>query len=107
MVAPITMITRRRVACGAVAAWAPAGPGMLRLPRNVALRTLVLCPVAIVTLGLPAAALLAAIAPQGASFLLFKILYGAVIALLVTPIVLVAALRDGAPQPKEFRHAGK
>ncbi len=92
-VVPVTLMIRKRVRLGKV----PPSRGRQILPRNVVLRALVLCAVSIVVLGTPAGWLLATLAPQGAAFLLFKILYGAAIALAVTPFVLVAALRDRAP----------
>ena len=92
-VIPVTLINRRRVRRGGVAPM----PGGAILPYNVVLRATILCIVALVVLATPAAWLLATIAPRGAAFLLFKILYGAAIAVTATPIVLVAALRDPAP----------
>lgn len=63
-------------------------------PRNVVLRMILLAVIVAPLLGVPGAWLLAATAPQGTEFLLFKIAHGGVVALLVIPVVLVAALRD-------------
>lgn len=63
-------------------------------PRNVVLRTVLLALVTAPLIGIPGAWLMAAAAPQGSDFLLFKIAHGGVVALLVIPVVLVAALRD-------------
>jgi len=89
-----TALTRRRVAAGAIRP--PAGPPS-RLPRNLAIRALLAAAIATLLLGGTATALLAALwsAPLGfATVLPLKILYGALVALLVTPPALRAALFD-------------
>ncbi len=89
-VIPVTLGIRRRVRRGHVA---PLAGGPLG-PANVVVRTALLCVFTPLLLGVPAAWLLATLAPHGTRFLLFKSVYGAIIALTVTPIVIVAALRD-------------
>ncbi len=89
-VIPVTLGIRRRVRRGQLL---PLEGGSLG-PTNVVLRNALLCVATPVLLGLPAAWLLATLRPQGTSFLLFKSIYGAIIGLTVTPLVIVAALRD-------------
>lgn len=90
VVIPVTLAIRRRVRRGQVIPLAGVPLG----PANVMVRTVLFLVAATLLLGLPAAWLLAILAPHGTRFLLFKSVYGAIIALTVTPIVIVAALRD-------------
>jgi len=90
IVVPVTLGVRGRVRRGQAAPM--VGPPLG--PANVLLRTVLLCLVAPLLLGLPVAWLLAALTPRGADFLIFKAVYVGIIALTVTPIVIVAALRD-------------
>jgi len=89
-VIPVTLGIRRRVRHGRVVPFAGGPLG----PANVVVRTALLCVATPLLLGLPAAWLLATITPHGTWFVLFKSAYGAIIALTVTPIIIVAALRD-------------
>jgi hypothetical protein len=89
-----TALTRRRVRAGTLS----RGSGQLsRLPRNLLIRALVAASVATVLLGGVAIAVLAATWSGALSFaavLPLKIIYGAAVALLVTPLALRAALSD-------------
>lgn len=89
-----TVLTRRRVRSGAL----PHGESFFRLPRNLFVRALLVAALATALLGGAAAALLALLwsGPMGfAAGLPLKVAYGALIALLVTPPALRAALADG------------
>jgi hypothetical protein len=90
----LTLVTRKRLAAGAVTplaapAWAP---------QNLVMRLLLLSAVAVVILGAPATLALHALGTANAltplRLMLFKLAYGAVIGLFVTPVVLAMALQD-------------
>lgn len=91
-----TLLTRSRVRSGAIFAIDRPPP---RLPRNVAMRSLLL---AVVGMTILAGLATAALALSGMGRMDFwplaaiKVLYGALVALIVTPIALRAALRDEA-----------
>jgi hypothetical protein len=89
-----TALTRRRVGTGALMR---VGSPNSHLPRNLLIRALVAASVSTVLLGGLAIAVLAAIWSGPISFaavLPLKILYGAAVALLVTPAALRMALSD-------------
>lgn len=89
-----TALTRRRIRAGTLA---PDGTAPSRLPRNLLVRALLMALVATVVLGGVATVLLAAIRVGPLAFaavLPLKIIYGALVALAVTPPALRAALRD-------------
>lgn len=89
-----TVLTRRRVRSGALA---PGNGAPSRLPDNLLLRAALVALAATIVLGGAATALLAATWTGPLTFsaaLLLKIIYGALVALAVTPPALRAALRD-------------
>lgn len=96
-----TALTRKRLRSGKVA---PAENASTRLPRNLWLRSLLLAVAATVLIAGAMILILSALwngpMAYGDVFLL-KVVYGGVVALLVTPIALVAALADrpAVPQP--------
>jgi hypothetical protein len=88
-----TALTRRRVRLGAL----EPGSGASRLPRNLFVRALAVALPATFLLGAAATALLAATWTGPLTFgavLPLKIIYGALVALAVTPPALRAALLD-------------
>jgi hypothetical protein len=87
-----TALTRRRIEAGAVRA---RNGRPSRLPRNLLLRALLVAAVATLLLGGAATAILAVswtALLDFATLLPLKIAYGAIVALLVTPLALRAAL---------------
>jgi hypothetical protein len=89
-----TALTRRRVRTGALPGRRAPPP---RLPRSLLVRALLVASLATVLLGGAATAVLAATwsgALDFATVLPLKIIYGALVALLVTPPALRAALTD-------------
>ena len=89
-----TALTRRRIAAGTIRA---TGGRPTRLPRNLPVRALLAAAGATLLLGGAATAVLAVswTGPLGfAAVLSLKVAYGAIVALLVTPPALRAALRD-------------
>jgi hypothetical protein len=89
-----TALTRRRIRTGTLAA---RGEAPSPLPRNLLLRALLMALAATILLGGTATALLAAIRVGPLTFgavLPLKIVYGALVALAVTPPALRAALLD-------------
>lgn len=89
-----TALTRRRIGAGALR---PRSGPPSQLPPNLAVRALLVALFATVALGGAATAALAATwsGPIGfAAALPLKIIYGAAVALVVTPFALKAALRD-------------
>ena len=90
-----TAITRRRLRLGAVP---PLAAGAVRLPRNLLLRALLVAAAAALVGGGLNWLLLPQLAPALLAFvpvLAYKILYGALLALLLAPVVLRTALADG------------
>ena len=90
-----TALTRRRIQAGAVRT---RNCRRSRLPRRLAIRALLVAAVATLGLGGAAIAILAASCSGPLSFaalLGLKIGYGAIVASLVTPVALRAALSDG------------
>jgi hypothetical protein len=89
----VTWLVRRRVAAGATK---PA-PGVTRLPRNRLVRGIVLGLMMVVLLVPVTVAALTQVWAGDWSFaqmLWFKIFYGVALGLIVTPLVVLAALRD-------------
>ncbi len=92
----LTLVTRKRLGTGVVASLTGSSP--FRAPRNVVLRALLLAAIALIALGAPATLVLyelgaaKTLTPMG--LMLFKLAYGTVIGLAVTPIILALALRD-------------
>ena len=88
-----SLLTRRRVAAGAIHARGTPSP----LPRNLLLRALLLALLATILLGGGATIILAFLLSGPVAFgilLPFKIAYGALVSALVTPLALRAALAD-------------
>lgn len=86
-----SLLTRRRIAAGAIRAGGPPSP----LPRNLLLRALLLALLATILLGGVATLILALVLNGPVPFwtlLPFKIAYGAFVAALITPMALRAAL---------------
>jgi hypothetical protein len=100
-----TILTRKRVSAGKVPRRESAFAD--RLPRNVVLRALLLGAVAAAVLGAVAVLITDSLwsgQPAHSDLRLLKLAYGAVVAAIMTPIGLVAALSDGraketAPSP--------
>ena len=91
-----TAITRRRVRLGAVPPLTGRSP---RLPRNLLLRALLVAAAAALVGGGLHWLLLPQLAPPLWAFgavLVYKIVYGALLALLLAPPILRAALADGS-----------
>jgi len=99
-----TFLTRRRVTRGRIGSIADSP---LPLPANMFIRALLVAALATFFLGGIAAALLLATTEGTISFgalLIVKCVYGALVALIVTPIAVTAALTDRTPGPsKEAR----
>lgn len=92
----LTILTRKRLRGGAVPPLTDRGP---RLPRFVLLRALLLAAVAtiaIVPLSVLALSLVWTAPWSFGAVLIFKIIYSAALGLIVTPVIVTAALRDGA-----------
>jgi hypothetical protein len=90
-----TILTRKRVQAGKVARRESAFGA--RLPRNVVLRALMLAALAAVALGAVAVWITDSFwsgEPAHSKLLIVKLVYGAVVAAIMTPIGLVAALSD-------------
>jgi hypothetical protein len=98
----LTMATRKRLGTGAVATFASPPPAWS--PRNLLLRLIILAAIALVVLGAPAALALYGLCEAKAltpiRLMLFKLAYGAVIGVLVTPVVLILALYDRPTAPR-------
>jgi len=93
----LTLVTRKRLAAGAVT---PLGaPALVWAPRNLAVRMLLVTVISLVVLGVPATVALHGLGSANAltpvGLMLFKLGYGALIGVVVTPLVLVLALQDG------------
>jgi hypothetical protein len=87
-------LTRKRRRAGAIESCEPVLPS---LPRNLALRALLLAIVASLVLATAAALLLAAVSPAPLAMSAvwpLKIVYGALVAVIVTPIGLCVALGE-------------
>lgn len=88
-----SLLTRRRIAAGAIHARGAPAP----LPRNLLLRALLLASLATILLGGGATLILAFLLSGPVAFgalLPLKIAYGALVSALVTPLALRAALAD-------------
>jgi hypothetical protein len=91
-----TFITRRRIARGKIA---PIDQAVIRLPSNFLFRALMVAGLAVVPGVLTTGVFLMLFASDGLAYpaaLWFKMLYGALLALLVAPIGLQAALADSS-----------
>ena len=89
----LTLFTRWRCRKGS----APVLSGRNRLPGNVVLRALAMALIATVLLVPASVALLALLGPESWSYsavMLFKIVYGVVLAAVITPIIVMGAMRD-------------
>jgi hypothetical protein len=94
-----TIFTRKRVNGGRLARRGSAFGA--RLPRSVILRAILLACAACVTLGAVAVWITASFwsgEPAHSNLLLLKLAYGAVVAAVLTPVGLVAALSDDRPR---------
>lgn len=90
----LTLFTRARCAKGQ----APRRDSRLPLPRWLPLRAVSVAVVATVLLVGISAALLAAFGPPVWSYAevtVFKMIYGTIVAMAVTPVIVVGAMRDG------------
>ena len=90
-------ITRGKLRKGAVL---PLEPGSGRYPRNLFLRSLLIAVLVALVVGGIAVALTLASGAETFSFgplMVGKAIYGAVVALIVTPVAIRMALRDGCP----------
>ena len=96
----LTLITRRRVRAGQVPALNPTAisyPGFRWLPRQVVWRAVALAMTLTVVLVLGFVALFVVAGVDRLPFdrfFLFKLIYGGLLAILVTPFILAAALAD-------------
>jgi hypothetical protein len=101
----LTLATRKRLRAGAISAF--EGPSPVWAPQNIILRMLLLAAIAIVLLGAPATLALHGLGEARAltpvRLMLFKLAYGGVIGVLVTPIVLALALYDRPTAPRPAR----
>ena len=87
-----TLLTRKRLSAGRL-----SGVGASRSPWPLWMRAPLMAIVATLLLGGSAALISAALAPSGLGFsalLPIKLVYGAVVAILMTPLGLVLALRE-------------
>lgn len=96
-----TALTRRRLRSGKISG---ADGRSASLPRNLFVRALLIAAAATVVLAGITIALLAAAwtGPMAyGDLFLFKVVYGGLVALLVTPVAVAAALRDRAAVPAD------
>ena len=105
----VTLILRKRVQHGSLRALEPlAYPWTLRLPQGWLLRALLITACALVILapaGLATCALFHLYPLSKPQFATLNSIYGAVVAILVTPVVAVAALCDGRSAASERKPA--
>jgi hypothetical protein len=90
-------VVRGHVRRGRVPAWAADAPVWQRMPRGLFLRGLVLGVVCLVVAGLPATSALGAAGVAEMSFggfVVFKALFAAALAIVVTPVIARLALAD-------------
>jgi hypothetical protein len=92
----LTLVTRKRLAAGAVTPLATPAPAWA--PRNLVVRMLLLAAIAVVLLGAPATLALHVLGAANLltplRLMLFKLAFGAVIGIAATPAVLALALQD-------------